>query len=89
MNMTRDNEDKFDQVKSVLMMIVDDQSVPKNIRHAAKTSIDSLNSNKMTAAVRAYGVIRRLDDASQSPNCPLHARTRMWQVVSVLETVMD
>lgn len=87
--MTGENDDKFDQVKSVLLMIVGDHSVPKNIRHAAKTSIDTLNSDKMTAAVRAYGVIRRLDDASQAINCPLHARTRMWQVVSVLETVMD
>ncbi len=87
--MTDENEDKFEQVKSVLKMIVDDQSVPKNIRHAAKTSIDSLNSDKMTAAVKAYGVIRRLDDVSQASNCPLHARTRMWQAVSVLETVMD
>ena len=87
--MNGENEEKFEQVKSVLILIVNDQSVPTNIRHAAKTSLDSLNAAKNTAAVKAYGVIRRLDDAGQAPNCPLHARTRIWQVVSVLETVMD
>ena len=80
------NEEKFEQVKSVLILIVNDQSVPKNIRHAAKTSIDSLNAAKNTTAMKAYGVIRRLDDTSQAPNCPLQEFGKWFQYWRLLWT---
>ncbi len=80
---------KLDHAKNILRMIAEDQAVPKNIRRAAKKAIEELESGKVTAAVRASNAISGLDEASQDPNCPLHARTKIWQAVSVLETITD
>ena len=87
--MTDDAERKIIQAKNALGMIAEDHAVPKNIRRAAINAIDTLESGRGTAAVRAYGAISGLDEASQNPNCPVHARTRIWQVVSLLETIKD
>jgi uncharacterized protein (UPF0147 family) len=87
--MTDETKKKLDQARSVLRSIAEDQAVPKNIRRAAKKAIEELESGKGTAAVRASNAISGLDEASQDPNCPLHARTKIWQAVSVLETITD
>jgi len=39
--------------------------------------------------VRAANAISALDEVSQDPNMPLHARTKIWQAISILETVRD
>ena len=89
--MTDETIKKMEQAKNVLRTIAEDQAVPKNIRRAAKKAIESLEtgSGNITAAVRASNAISGLDEASQDPNCPLHARTKIWQIVSVLETITD
>ena len=56
---------KVEHAKNVLWTIAEDLAVPKNIRRAAKKSIDALDSGKLTPAVRASGAISVLDDASQ------------------------
>ena len=87
--MTEDAITKINHAKTVLEMIAQDLTIPKNIRRAAKNAMDSLASEKNTAAMRAYGAIRGLEEVSQDLNCPLHARTKIWQVVSLLETITD
>ena len=87
--MADESTKKIEQARSNLWTIAEDLTVPKNIRRAAKKAIDELMSGKLTAAVRASNAISSLDDASQDTNCPLHARTKIWQSVSVLETIMD
>lgn len=87
--MTDEIPKKMEQARGILRLIAEDQAVPKNIRRAAKKAIDELESGKNTAAVRASNAISGLDDASQDPNCPLHARTKIWQAVSVMETITD
>ncbi|GAG74684.1 unnamed protein product, partial [marine sediment metagenome] len=29
------------------------------------------------------------NEISQDPNCPMYARTKLWNIVSILETVRD
>jgi uncharacterized protein (UPF0147 family) len=71
-------------------MISEDTSVPRNIRRAANESIDAIETDKVdSAAVKASNAISILDEISQDPNCPLHARTRIWNAVSILETISD
>ena len=80
---------KIDQVTRVLSQIGEDSSVPRNIRRAANEAIDALHSDIGSPAVRAANAISRLGDATLDPNCPSHARTRIWNAVSILETVHD
>ena len=84
-------EDKIENSKMLLQHISSDHSVPKNIRRAAKeayTAISGKNSKEDDPIeVRANLAISILDEISQDPNCPLFARTTIWQVLSVLETI--
>ena len=80
---------KLEQAKGILQSIISDHSVPKNIRRAAKDAYRGLDESDDPPSVRASMGIGILDEISQDPNCPTYARTRIWNVVSVLETVKD
>ncbi|MHA1754685.1 MAG: UPF0147 family protein [Candidatus Odinarchaeia archaeon] len=70
-------DEKTNQAIQVLNMINEDTSVPRNIRRAASEAIEALKDTKIESkAVRASNAISILDEVSQDPNCPLHARTK-------------
>ncbi len=83
------NEAKIRLAMSILAGIVNDTGVPRNIRRAAANALQYLRDIKLSPAVRAANAISALDEVSQDPNMPFHARTRIWQVISILETVRD
>jgi len=82
-------EKTIDEVNQILSMIAEDNSVPRNIRRAAKNALDTMRRAEGTAAHRASNAMSLLDDVAQDPNCPLHARTRIYQALSRLETIRD
>jgi uncharacterized protein (UPF0147 family) len=73
----------------LLKQIADDRGVPRNIRRVATESIEVLMSPEMTPGLKAATVISKLDEISMDPNTPLFARTKIWQIVSLLEQVKD
>ncbi|NVM29426.1 MAG: UPF0147 family protein [Candidatus Helarchaeota archaeon] len=84
------NEEKKKQVIYILSSIAEDTSVPRNIRRAANEGITSMEDESIESlAIRASNAISKLDEISQDPNCPLYARTKIWNAVSVLETIKD
>ena len=80
-------DDRIKQANAILTVISEDRTTPRNIRRAAKEALDLLNSTKLAQAVRAANAISILDDISQDPNMPPYTRTRIWNVVSVLEVI--
>ncbi len=84
-----DNEAKIKQAIIILQKIVNDTSVPRNIRRAATDAIRNLKDESSSPAVRAANAIGILEEISQDPNMPTHTRISIWNVVSVLETVKD
>ena len=81
--------EKIEQTTMILSQIGEDSTVPRNIRRAANEAIDLLHGDIGSAAVRASNAISRLGDATLDPNCPSHARTGIWNAVSILETIND
>ena len=82
-----DYDSRFQQAASILTIISDDTTTPRNIRRAAKEALDFLLSSDEGHAVRAAQAVNILDDISQDPNMPAYTRTRIWNVVSILENV--
>jgi len=82
-----DSEKIVKQCADVLKQIIDDDSVPRNIRRAADEARKKLFDEGVSLAVRAASAISVLDEVSNDPNIPLHARTLVWGVVSQLESV--
>ena len=83
------NEEAFNRVTEILRHIMEDTSVPRNIRRAAEESKDILAEDNEEPTIRASTVISILDEISNDPNIPIHARTLIWNVLSELESVRD
>ena len=80
-------EKRFKQVMSILSYISDDRTTPRNIRRSAKEALNALTATGQNHAIRAAQAINILDDISQDPNMPNYTRTRIWNIVSLLEVV--
>jgi uncharacterized protein len=80
-------KDAFERCNQILQHITEDTSVPRNIRRAAEESKDLLSKDDDEPTVRASTVISILDEISNDPNIPIHARTLIWNVLSELESI--
>jgi uncharacterized protein (UPF0147 family) len=75
---------EFDPVLKLLEEVVNDRTVPKNIRSAAEDSKNLLNSNE-SLELKISTAIHTLDNIINDPNMPMYARTKIWNIVSMLE----
>ena len=73
----------------MLSLISEDRTTPRNIRRAAKEAFDILELTDQSQAVKAAQAINILDDISQDPNMPPYTRTRIWNIVSLLEVIKE
>ncbi|MBN1194462.1 MAG: UPF0147 family protein [Methanomicrobiaceae archaeon] len=71
----------------MLRQIMEDSTIPRNIRRVADETRGILMNNSMGIGLRAATAISKIDEISNDPNMPVHARTRIWELVSQLETV--
>lgn len=71
-------------VIGILEQIINDRTVPKNIRAAAEQSKKALDGND-TPEVKISTAINMLDEIINDPNMPMYTRTQIWNVVSMLE----
>jgi len=82
-------EEKIKQASSVLGQVSEDTTTPRNIRRAAKQSIEALQLAEHTLAVRASNAVSILDEILQDPNMPPYTRVKLWNVMSLLEAIKD
>jgi len=73
----------------VLGQVSEDTTTPRNIRRAAKESMDALQVAEYTPAVRASNAIAILDEILQDTNMLPYTRVKLWNVMSVLEAIKD
>jgi len=82
-------EEKIKQATLVLGQVSEDNTTPRNIRRAAKQSIEALQLTQYTLAVRASNAVSILDEILQDPNMPPYTRVKLWNVMSLLEAIKD
>jgi len=85
----KEYEDRIAQALAVLGQVSEDTTTPRNIRRAAKESIDALQVTADSPAVRASNAVSMLDDILQDPNMPPYTRVKLWNVMSLLEAIKD
>lgn len=85
----REYEERIKQAFIILEQVSEDNTTPRNIRRAAKESVDALQLTQYTPAVRASNAISLLDEILQDPNMPQYTRVKLWNVMSVLEAIKD
>ena len=85
----KEYEERIKQAMVVLGEVSEDTTTPRNIRRAAKESMDSLQDAKLTPAVRASNAISILDEILQDPNMPSYTRVKLLNVIATLEAIKD
>ncbi len=82
-------EQRVEEAVAVLDAVSEDTTTPRNIRRAAKNSIEALRTAQYSLAVRASNAISLLDEILQDPNMPPYTRVKLWNVMSILEAIKD
>ena len=82
-----DTDTKLQQVIAVLEQLMEDTSVPRNIRRGATECKDRLLNKEEALDVRTASAIFVLDELANDPNIPLHGRTLIWNIISQLEQI--
>ncbi len=75
---------EFKDVVQLLERIINDRTVPRNIRRATEEAKNALLGND-APEVKISTAIHILDEIINDPNMPMYTRTQIWNIVSILE----
>ena len=78
----------LEKVKSLLEDVLNDYGMPRAIRAKIEESLKTID-NKDEINVKIASIISALDDVSSDPNISSYARTRMWNLLSELESLKE
>jgi len=85
----KEYEERVKQATIVLGEVSEDTTTPRNIRRAAKESMEILQNKEYTFGVRASNAISILDEILQDPNMPSYTRVKLLNVIAILEAIKD
>lgn len=74
------------QITRQMEQLINDTSVPRNVRGAISEAKEKLNSTE-EGIVRISGAIYCIDAISTDINLPPQARTAVWNILSMLESI--
>lgn len=76
----------LEPIIKLLNGIIEDRTVPRNIRSAAEEAKKELTEKSDNNwDIRLSSAISFLDDITNDPNMPIYTRTQIWNIVSMLE----
>lgn len=88
-NTEEEIEKSFKNVGSLLQGMIKDRSVPRNIKRIAQKGINIIQAKEETQGIIASNVLYMVQDVSSDPNIPFAARTTIYRIISILETIKD
>jgi uncharacterized protein (UPF0147 family) len=83
------NMENLNQAVELIDQILEDRTVPKNIRELADKAKSSLTSKESELNVRVDKAIQLLDEISEDSNMPVYTRTQVWSIVTLLESLLQ
>jgi len=86
---SKEVKEAFMNVEHLLQGMINDRSVPRNIKRISQRCINELKREDETAGVLSSNIMYMVDDLSQDPNIPFHSRTTIYRILSILEKIKD
>lgn len=83
-----EKEEKISQVISLIDILLQDISVPRNVKKAIEDAKKRL-LEKGDPTIRAGAAIYYIQEISEDINLQQHARTQVWQILSALESISN
>ncbi len=82
-------KEKVAYAVELMEAIIEDTSVPRNIRKAADDARQKILSEKDSLGVNVSTAIYLMEDISNDINMPAHTRTEIWTIISELEALRE
>ena len=82
-------ESDLEAVVQIMDDIINDSSVPRNIRRAVAQAKELVLKKEGDPVVNVTEAIYLLDEASNDINMPMHTRTQVWQIMGALESYRE
>lgn len=79
-------DEEIEKVADEIERVVDDESVPQNVRDSLQEALEHLRDGDRGTSERAASAMNVLNEVSNDPNLPTHIRTLIWNVSGELET---
>ncbi|MBN1940707.1 MAG: UPF0147 family protein [Candidatus Diapherotrites archaeon] len=86
--MTEDIKKETKELVSLMQEVVEDRSVPRNIRSVVEAAMKAIQETK-EAAASLSNAIYMMDDISNDINMPSHTRTDIWEIISKIEAIKE
>lgn len=83
-----DTDESIAKLVSLLDGLIEDSSIPRNVRSAITNAKTKLTANEDKLAALS-GAIYALDEVSNDINMPMHGRTMIWNIMSELEIMKE
>ena len=84
-----DAKERIKQVAEIMESIIEDTTVPRNIRNKINESKEKILSKEGEVNVNLSSAIYLIDEISNDINMPFHTRTELWSILSELESVKE
>ncbi|MGC8662251.1 MAG: UPF0147 family protein [Candidatus Micrarchaeia archaeon] len=81
-------EETITQIKQQIDILLSDNSVPRNVKNALEEAKGALEKTD-SYAVKASAATYKIDEVSNDINLPPYARTVVWNILSLLESIKD
>lgn len=81
-------ESRIREIIEIIEEASEDKSIPRNVRAQIKEASDMLKDEKESIKTRITAAISILDEASTDPNLQQFSRTEIWNMVSMLESIL-
>ena len=81
--------EQTEYVVELMENIIEDTTVPRNIRKAIDEARGKILSKENSMDVNVTSAIYIMDDISNDINMPSHTRTEIWTIISELESVRE
>lgn len=89
MEANKEFDAKIVQIKQQIDMLLNDNSVPRNVKSALSDARKALDQPEAGYSVRSSAATYKIDEISNDINLPPYARTIVWNLLSDLESIKE
>ena len=89
MEANKEFDAKIVQIKQQIDILLNDNSVPRNVKSALSDARKALDQPEAGYSVRSSAATYKIDEISNDINLPPYARTVVWNLLSDLESIKE
>jgi uncharacterized protein (UPF0147 family) len=80
------NDEEMSQIVEILVELVDDSTVPRNVKDRIGRAIKALSGGD-EVQIRVDKALEELEEISNDTNLQSYTRAQIWNIVSMLESL--